>query len=56
MDDVVLEELSTNHDILEIADRAKKSEPTKDFSKEKRDYPYKGVAIFPKKRNIEGNF
>ena len=41
------EELSTYHDILEISDRVKKSEPKMDFGK-KRDYP-KSVAIFRKK-------
>ena len=42
------EELSTYRDILEISDRVKKSEPKKEFGKEKRDYP-KSVATFPKK-------
>ena len=41
------EELSTYHDILEISDRVKKSEPKKKFGK-KRDYS-KNVTNFPKK-------
>jgi len=35
-------------DILEISDRVKKSEPKKEFGKEKREDP-KSVATFPKK-------
>ena len=41
LDDVVREareELSTYRDILEIADHVKKSEPKKDFGKDKKDY------------------
>ena len=40
LDDVIREsrkELSTYRDILEISDRVKKSEPKKDFGKDKRD-------------------
>ena len=51
LDDVVREareELSTHCDILEISDRFKKSEPEKEFGKEKREYP-KSVANFPKR-------
>ena len=51
LDDVVREareQFSTYRDILEIFDRVKKSEPKKEFGKEKREYP-KSVAIFPKK-------
>ena len=50
MDDVIheaREELSTYRDILEISDRVEKSEPKKDFGKDKRDYP-KSVATFTK--------
>ena len=51
LDDVVREareELSTYRDILEISDRVKKSEPKKEFGKEKREYP-KSVATILKK-------
>jgi len=51
LDDVVrevLEELSTYRDILEISDRVKKSDPKKDFGKDKRDYS-KSVETFSKK-------
>ena len=51
LDDVVWEarkELSTYRDILKISDRVKKSEPKKDFGKDKCDF-FKSVATFPKK-------
>ena len=47
------------HSILENLDRVKKSEPKKEFGKEKREYP-KGMATFPKKHETkstsEANF
>ena len=49
MDDAVREareELLTYREILDISDRAKKSEPKKDFVKDKRDFS-KSVATFP---------
>ena len=51
LDDVVreaCEELPTYRDILEISDRVKKSEPKKEFTKEKKDYA-QSVSSFKKK-------
>ena len=42
------EELSTYRDILEISDRVKKSEPKKEFTKEKKDYS-QSASSFKKK-------
>ena len=51
LDDAVREareELTTYREILDISDRVKKSEPKKDFGKDKREFS-KSVATFPKK-------
>ena len=58
LDDVVREareELSTYRDILEISDRVKKSEPKKEFGKEKREYP-KSVATSSKRNEANSTW
>jgi len=56
LDDAVREareELTTYREILDISDCVKKSEPKKDFGKDKREFS-KSVATFPKK--TESNY